>query len=98
MEETHHCYFLVFRNKAGDPIDWDTPTGGLVVLAEWVVYGHAGCDIPLVRDIIEQRYHCGPSEQLVLAEVFDNDEKYQATLLHKHWDMEMHDFKELMLT
>ena len=65
-------YFLVFRHRTRKrSIDWDRPTGGLVMQAERFVEGFPVADFRLARDVIEQRYHCGPREELVIAEVFE---------------------------
>lgn len=89
------CYFLVFRGSKNTPIDWEEPTGGLVMQFD-VVDGHTRPDYDLAIDVIEQRYHCHSDETLRTVEVLDKEDRFTAHLLHKSWDIEMDSFLELM--
>ena len=90
------CYFLIFRTPICGCFDLDEPTAGLVVEAGREIDGIPVADIDLVRAVAEQRIHCGPHERLVLAEVFEDADRFKAKVLHRHWEMEMHSFLELM--
>ncbi len=83
------CYFLLYRvpDESGRSIDWNNPTGGLVTATE---------DKEHAMDIARARYHLGPHEEMVLAEVWGVAEAAQAYKLHLAWDQEMNSFLELM--
>ena len=92
-----YCYFLSFRVKQCSQLRINKPTGGLVVEAERVLDGNIPvCDINLVRSVMEMRYHCDRDEELVIAQVFEDEEKFLAARLHQEWETEMLEFKELM--
>ena len=90
------CYFLVFRvPRNGGSVDWGKPDGGLVMNSD-VIEGKPVPDFVLARDVIEKRFHCAPSEHLLLCQVFEPDEQWDAQLLHVHWENSYEDFIELM--
>ena len=89
------CYFLAYRMRNGDPIDWEEPTGGVVMEAR-LVEGIPMSDYDIARQVLEDRYHCAPGEILVMAEVYGDREKWQATVLHRFWEREYVAFHELM--
>jgi hypothetical protein len=86
-------YYLIYRvshDTAGglQAIDWTEPTGGIedfALLKQSEVY-----------DVARTRYHCGPHEDLILAQVWGEEEVWQAHLLHEAWELEMRDFIQLM--
>jgi hypothetical protein len=54
------------------------------------------CDFKLAGSVLEQRYHCGPDEELVVAEVYERKEQRLARKLHTEWEGQMSEFLELM--
>ena len=92
-----HVYFLVYRvRNCKRNINWTKPTGGLVMQADHYVQGCPISDPQLAADVLELRYHCGPHETLVIAEVFEKPEMRLARKLHQRWEAEQHEFRELM--
>jgi hypothetical protein len=90
-------YFLCYRIKnCRRNINWTNPTGGLVMEADEFVQGKPISDHQLAANVLELRYHCGPHEALVIAEVFEEPEMLLARRLHQRWEREQHEFLELM--
>ena len=92
-----HCYFLCFRRRRNSKIHWRHPTGGLVVEPDRVVSGIPLAALQLVADVFAERYHCGPGEELIIAEVFEKRERRLALTLHRRWEREAWEFRELMM-
>ena len=96
------CYFLCFRmDKNAGQIDWDNPTGGLVMEAENIVFDMAVAtqeQCNLAREILSQRYHPRPDEAFLIAEVYELPDKLEAAALHEQWESDMAEFHELMST
>jgi len=91
------CFYLAYRRKRSRrSIDWTRPTGGLVMEADGYVYGYPICDFQLAADVLHQRYHCGPHEELIIAEVLEKTEKGIAMRLHGKWERDMSEFMDLM--
>ena len=91
------CFYLCYRRKhSRRSIDWTRPTGGLVMEADGYVYGYPICDFQLASDVLHQRYHCGPGEALIIAEVLEKEERSIAKRLHLRWEQDMADFHDLM--
>ena len=84
MQQT---YYYVYRERADshETINWDEPTGGLVLPT---------ADTCHAMDIARERYHTAPYEELIIAEVWEDEKKWTATLLHKAWDVEMRTWLE----
>ena len=61
-----------------------------------MVEGIPVADMAIAADVLAQRYHCGPHEELVIAEVLCRKEKRLARELHRKWDAEMSEFVEMM--
>ena len=105
MASTGQCFFLCFRvDRIGGCINWDEPKGGLVMSAEvTTVEDEDGeeheipvADFHLARDIFEQRFHCLPTQTLLIAEVYQPEEQWTARLLHRDYELGMESFLELM--
>jgi hypothetical protein len=90
------CYFLFFRRKPRQRFRWDRPAGGLVMEAIGYSHGKPVADLRLAGEVLEQRYHCAPYEDAVIAEVFDRRDKETAQRLHDQWEQEALFFRELM--
>lgn len=91
------CYFLAYRRTSGrEKLRLSQPTGGLVMKPWAVVNGVPAADLALAADVLTERYHCKPDEELVIAEVFCKKEQKLARQLHRAWEEEMHEFLELM--
>lgn len=65
--------------------DWAAPIGGLVVPTE---------DSTYACHVAHQRYHCGPHEWLLVAEVRRYQSCVRARLLHDQWEREMREWME----
>ncbi len=92
-----HCYYLAYRQKNdGRSVPWDRPTGGLVMDPEEYVQGHPIGDSAAAYEILQERYHCGPDEVLIMAEVFEKRECMKAHRLHHQWEHSMNQFLEMM--
>jgi hypothetical protein len=91
-----HCYFLAYRKKSGKKIRWDSPTGGLVMKPDRFVEGYPVGDYQLAYEVLKRRYHCGPGEELVMAEVFEKREMRLARKLCQEWNREAVEFIDLM--
>lgn len=89
-------YFLVYRKRVGQKLRLKHPTGGLVMEPNKYLYGNPVADFGLAADLCEQRYHCGPHEELIIAEVFCKKERVMAMKLHQLWEDEQHEFLEMM--
>ena len=98
MSAPQYCFFLVYRTTHHDEIDWDHPTGGLVMEPKDIIDGIPLSDINLAEEVSCERYHCDPNEWLMIAEVWNNREKCLAAHLHREYEREMEDFHALMLT
>lgn len=98
--KTHplRCYFLCYRTRKYSPqgIPWDKPTGGLVMEPSRILHGIPIVDAETARDVLEDRYHCGPGEILWIAEVLERKDQRKAYLLHEKWERDMLSFLELM--
>ena len=91
------CYFLIYRHsKLCYVIDWEQPTGGMVLEPDFVVEGHAGVCRMRIQDEAKDRYHCGPNEDLLIAEVFGEYECRAAQRLHQQWMADRIDFMTIM--
>jgi hypothetical protein len=90
LRKTRTYYYLYRHRKSPIHIDWESPTGGLVV--EGRLLPHQ------VLDIAKQRYHCAPWEQILCVEVLRQEERWEAALLHQAWEMEMRQWLELSET
>jgi hypothetical protein len=90
------CYFLIYRGPDKTPINWVEPTGGLVVEPKKIVDDIPIADIGLVQQVAEHRYHYGPGEFLVIAEVFEPLEQGVADALHDEYEKDLREFLELM--
>lgn len=95
---TTHCYFLVYRRYSDcrKKIRWREPTGGMVMAPGSFYQGVPVSDWTLALSVIEQRYHRGPNEELIVVEVFSRKEKRLAQQLHDQWEQEAAEFMELM--
>ena len=95
--KTAYLYWLIFRrNDDCGCIDWDNPTGGLVVETNNVVEGIPVGNMEVIREVCLERYHCGPGEHLIMAEVFEIEDQQRAVILHEQWESEMKTFMEMM--
>jgi hypothetical protein len=101
VNTSNKIHILIWRtNKSMSDIDWEEPTGGLVMNGERKM-SQAGVtflapDWPLVKEIAHARYHCGPHEELVIVQVIEARERFVAELLHRHWEKSMAEFVEMM--
>ena len=96
MNAPQFCYFLVYRTIEFGHIDWNHPTGGLVMEPIKIIDGIPLSDHVLAEDVAKQRYHVDPWEYLMLAEVFQPREKCLAAKLHNQWEREAEEFHALM--
>lgn len=82
-------HYLVYRARVNDihSVDWEEPDGGVVIYR---------ADKECVRQIAEQRYHCGPREKLVVAEATTQQECWAAVVLSAHWEKARQEFHALM--
>jgi hypothetical protein len=64
--------------------------------ADGYVYGYPICDFQLAADVLHQRYHCGPHEELIIAEVLEKTEKSIAMRLHWKYERDTAEFLEMM--
>ena len=97
MPSEKMCYFLCYRRRGRSKnIDWDHPTGGMVVEPLKVIGNIAVSDFRSAIEAMEDRFHCGPGEDLVIMEVFEQEYQSLAWLLHIKWQRDMHQFFELM--
>jgi hypothetical protein len=64
--------------------------------AESFVEGHPVGDFQLAAEVLYQRYHCSPMEELVVDEVFEKKEMRLARKLFRRWESDQHEFLELM--
>jgi hypothetical protein len=90
------CYYLLFRQPSPRSIDWDNPTGGLMLKPERYVDEFPIGDFQLAAEVLKKRYHCGPHECVVIAEVFEKKEIRLARKLHLKWVADVREFRELM--
>jgi len=90
------CFYLCYRRQAGGRIRWKHPTGGFVQKPESFVQGCPIGDFQLAAATLERRYHCGPHEELIIAEVFEQEEMRMARQFHRKWQWERTSFLELM--
>ena len=92
------CYFLVFRHIIASrrKIDWKNPTGGLVIKPIKYAGKKPVADMGEVATIFEERYHCGPHEELLIVELFSKNDQEMAWKLHSQWELESLEFQELM--
>jgi len=96
-------YVLIWRVPKGGlySIDWDKPTGGMIMEPRKVLTTQCGrrlaiVDWSLARSVAHERYHCGPGEELILAEVFEPAEQRLAKVAHLRWELEIRSFLQLM--
>ena len=87
MSQARMRYYLIYRITDFKAIDWTEPTGGIVAQE---------LDQHLALDVAKQRFHCRPDETIICAEVFQDHEKLEACMLHRHWDADFDSFLELM--
>lgn len=90
------CYFLLFRQRTNLSIDWDNPTGGLMMKPERYVNDIPIGDFQLAAEVLKKRYHCTPYESVLIAEVFEKREIRMARKLHVKWLADVKEFRELM--
>lgn len=92
-----YTYFLAYRKRCGKlSVNWRKPTGGLVQKPARFVEGYPVSDFQKAGRILERRYHCGPHEELIIAEVFEQEEMRMARQFHRKWQWERTSFLELM--
>jgi hypothetical protein len=92
-----HCYYLAYRKKVSKlSVNWRKPTGGLMLKPERIVDGYPVGDFQLAWEVLKRRYHCGPHEELIVAEVFEKQEMRMARKLFRQWEAEAKEFLELM--
>ena len=90
------CYFLIYRVLYGQQPDLQHPTGGIVYQPEAYYWGLPVVDYHVIEDLVGQRYHAGPNEQLYVQEAVDKEDINKAEMLHNQWEVDMHEFYELM--
>jgi hypothetical protein len=91
MLSERYVYVLVYRVHVTQRIDWNQPTGGLVIeLADLQ-------QKPSLRyDLAHERYHCGPGERLVMVEAMQVSTQRLAAQLHHEWECDVLKFVWLM--
>jgi hypothetical protein len=91
-----HVHFLIYRLRSGESIRWNKPVGGLVMRPKRVCAGIEVADFGLAEEIAQHRYHCGPGEELILAEVLEEKDQVKSHRLHHRYERDFEDFLELM--
>lgn len=88
-------YFFVYRVLKGEEVDWDNPTGGMMLKFP-KKGGIPVVDACVLHRVASQMYHCGPHEQLLVVELFEEHEQHAARVLAARYECEIAQFKELM--